>query len=163
MYPDPHDERMPRIKYTASARDRAGVLAGQVGAARMVYALGALEIDAMTPAVERWRRSEGVGKKVNDEAFEVWLSQLKARGVVGRPEECLMGSAHQMGTCRMSGSRDRGVVDGEGKVWGCEGLWVADASVFPSASGVNPMVTNMGISEWIARGIVGGRDQEKGA
>jgi choline dehydrogenase-like flavoprotein len=33
-------------------------------------------------------------------------------------------------------------------------LYVSDASVFPSASGVNPMVTNMGISDWISRGIV---------
>jgi choline dehydrogenase-like flavoprotein len=33
-------------------------------------------------------------------------------------------------------------------------LYVADASVFPSASGVNPMITVMAISDWISRGIV---------
>lgn len=32
-------------------------------------------------------------------------------------------------------------------------MYVSDASVFPSASGVNPMVTNMAISDWISRGI----------
>jgi choline dehydrogenase-like flavoprotein len=41
-------------------------------------------------------------------------------------------------------------------VWGTEGLYVADASVFPSASGVNPMVTNMAIADWISRGVAEG-------
>ena len=44
-----------------------------------------------------------------------------------------------------------GVVDMRGKVWDTEGLYVSDASVFPSASGVNPMITNMAISDWISR------------
>ncbi len=43
-----------------------------------------------------------------------------------------------------------GVVDWSGKVWGTKGLWVADASVLPSASGANPMVTTMALAEWIA-------------
>ena len=53
----------------------------------------------------------------------------------------------------MSTRAQDGVVDPKGKVWGTENLYVADASVFPSASGVNPMVTNMAISDWISRGI----------
>lgn len=47
-----------------------------------------------------------------------------------------------------------GVVDPKGKVWRVEGLYVADASVFPSASGVNPMVTNMAVCDMISRGVV---------
>ena len=31
--------------------------------------------------------------------------------------------------------------------------YVADASVFPSASGVNPQITVMAIADWIANGI----------
>jgi len=58
-----------------------------------------------------------------------------------------------MGTSRMSTRPENGVVDPKGKVWGVENLYVSDASVFPSASGVNPMVTNMAISDWISRGI----------
>ena len=53
----------------------------------------------------------------------------------------------------MSSHSGAGVVDPKGKVWGTEGLYIADASVFPSASGVNPMVTVMAIADWIARGI----------
>lgn len=58
-----------------------------------------------------------------------------------------------MGTSKMSTRPEDGVVDPKGKVWGTEDLYVSDASVFPSASGVNPMVTNMAISDWISRGI----------
>lgn len=53
-------------------------------------------------------------------------------------------------------------MDPSGKVWGTEGLYVADASVFPSASGVNPMVTTMAISDFISRGIARDLAQEKG-
>ena len=44
-------------------------------------------------------------------------------------------------------------MDPRGQVWGTEGLYVADASVFPSASGVNPMVTTMAIADWIGKGV----------
>jgi choline dehydrogenase-like flavoprotein len=56
----------------------------------------------------------------------------------------------------MSGAPRSGVVDVRGKVWGIEGLYVADASVFPSASGVNPMITTMAFGEWIGRRVVEG-------
>jgi len=49
------------------------------------------------------------------------------------------GSAHQMGTCRMGTSPRNSVVDDHGRVWGKKNLYVADASLFPSCSGVNPM------------------------
>ncbi len=53
----------------------------------------------------------------------------------------------------MSVEQTDGVVDMQGRVWGEDGLFVADASVFPSASGVNPIITNMAIADWIARGV----------
>jgi choline dehydrogenase-like flavoprotein len=53
----------------------------------------------------------------------------------------------------MSASRDEGVVDEKGRVWDTENLYVADGSVFPSASGVNPMITIMAIADWISRGV----------
>lgn len=60
-----------------------------------------------------------------------------------------------MGTCRMSATSKSGVVDPRGKVWGVDdGLYVADASVFPSASGVNPMVSVMGLADWISSGVI---------
>ena len=46
----------------------------------------------------------------------------------------------------MGGDRKRSVVNPDNEAWDTKGLFVADASVFPSASGVNPMLTIMGIA-----------------
>jgi choline dehydrogenase-like flavoprotein len=62
-------------------------------------------------------------------------------------------ASHPMGTCRMGppDGPNRGVVDGNGKVHGVDGLYVLDGSIFPSAVGVNPQVTIMSLSSMLAR------------
>lgn len=62
-------------------------------------------------------------------------------------------SAHQMGTCRASGSRAMGVTDPTGKVWDKSNLYIADAGLFPTALGVNPMLTIMAAAKWVASHI----------
>lgn len=157
---DPTRRRI-RIAYTPSERDRRHILEGQLAGARIAFMMGAKEIDTGNPHSTRWIRPSTLDHTISSDAdahsFTDWLSSVKALGLTS-PDPMTMGSAHQMGTCRMSTSSRTGVVDSQGKVWGTEGLYVADASVFPSASGVNPMITTMGISEWIARAIA--RDVE---
>lgn len=107
-----------------------------------------------SPGVSVFKRDPSLpasGDGINDERFRAWLAEVETTGFPS-PESVFV-SAHQMGTCRMSKVEKEGVVDPKGRVWGTEGLYVADASVFPSASGVNPMVTNMAISDSISRGI----------
>jgi choline dehydrogenase-like flavoprotein len=60
-----------------------------------------------------------------------------------------MGSAHQMGSCQMGTRPSKSAVDPRGRVWGTQGLYVADASVFPTASGVNPMVRLLSVSRYL--------------
>ena len=55
-------------------------------------------------------------------------------------------SAHQMGTARMHREAAKGAVDERGRVHGYHGLYVMDGSVFPAASGVNPMLTIMALA-----------------
>jgi long-chain-alcohol oxidase len=50
-------------------------------------------------------------------------------------------SFHQMGTARMGASQDAAACDYEGALWGRRDVVVCDGSAFPSASGVNPMIT----------------------
>jgi long-chain-alcohol oxidase len=50
-------------------------------------------------------------------------------------------SFHQMGSARMGGSPETAACDGEGRLFGSPDVVVCDASAFPSASGVNPMIT----------------------
>lgn len=153
VYPDPVDPRRVRVKYTVSKRDAAGIVEGVIAASRIAHVMGATEIHTTHPGIEPWIRSD---PPLDTSEFESWLTNIRRTGI-SSPDPCTVGSAHQMGTCRMSGDEKGGVVDGNGRVYGTEGLWVADASVFPSASGVNPMVTTMGIAEWICRGVLGER------
>jgi choline dehydrogenase-like flavoprotein len=60
-----------------------------------------------------------------------------------------MSATHVFGSCRMS--REGGAVDERGKVRGVEGLYIADASVFPSPSAVNPQATIMALSDIVSR------------
>ncbi|KAL8668490.1 MAG: hypothetical protein Q9168_006883 [Polycauliona sp. 1 TL-2023] len=160
VYPDPVDGRC-KIKYTPSVFDKGHALQSILGMCKIMYVMGAEEIIVAQAGVPTFTRNpeskESVG--INDASFQAWLADLKKRGLP-HPETS-WGSAHQMGTCRMATSEENGVVDPRGEVWGAEGLYVADASVFPSASGVNPMITNMAISDMISRGVARGLTQEK--
>ncbi|KAL8916126.1 MAG: hypothetical protein Q9208_008693 [Pyrenodesmia sp. 3 TL-2023] len=155
VYPDPVDGRC-RIAYTPSAFDRRHALECLMGICKMQYVMGAEEMwlskSDILPFSRKASASEEEG--VNEPSFQEWLREIRRKGM-NQPETS-WGSAHQMGTCRMSSVEKKGVVDPSGKVWGTEGLYVADASVFPSASGVNPMITNMAISDMISRGIARG-------
>ncbi len=61
-----------------------------------------------------------------------------------------MGSAHPQGGNPMGSDPGKSVVDGDGLVHGTSNLYVCDASVFPSAIGVNPQITVMALADKIA-------------
>lgn len=154
---------VPQIDYTPSAHDRGHVLAGVLALCRILYVMGAVEIDAFIDGVapfvvDQQQQQQQRSEKEDDdtaapeERFAAWLEDVR-RAVDSGKSAIAAGSAHQMGTCRMSATEEGGVVDPRGKVWGVDGVYVADASVFPSASGVNPMVTVMAIADWIARAV----------
>ncbi|KAK0541901.1 hypothetical protein OC846_003165 [Tilletia horrida] len=84
-------------------------------------------------------------------SFVEWQNKVRARGV--DPYISGHGSAHQMASMRMSAHPRLGALDSEGRVWGAKNLWVADASALPEASGVNPMVTTMATSHYVARNV----------
>ncbi|KAH6985373.1 long chain fatty alcohol oxidase [Ilyonectria destructans] len=175
VYPDPITG-LPHIAYTASDFDRAHTLEGIIALAKICYVEGAVEIYATLPGVEPFVRGRDTTRQnkapvaagqgdvgdsdvdgdisdmdggINDPEFAAWLGRLREVG----NRDATFASAHQMGTCRMAINEYEGVVDPKGRLFEAEGLYVADASVFPSASGVNPMVTNMAIADWIAQGV----------
>lgn len=147
--PDPNDGT-PVVAYTMSPFDRKHAMIGLAATAKLCYIQGAREILPMVPNMPplQCHRSS---RDLNDTEFVAWLGKLEKADL--SPSAAVLNSAHQMGSCRMSTSQKNGVVDETGKVWGTEDLYVADASVLPSASGVNPMITVMTIADHIARGI----------
>lgn len=63
-------------------------------------------------------------------------------------------SAHQMGSCRMGVEVEKSVVRQTGETWEVESLFLADTSVFPTALGVNPMVTVQAIAYCTAQSVL---------
>jgi choline dehydrogenase-like flavoprotein len=62
-------------------------------------------------------------------------------------------SAHQMGSCRMGNDPATSVADPWGELHDTRGVWIGDASAFPTASGTNPMITNMALAHRNAQAV----------
>lgn len=167
VYPDPISGN-PRVDYTISAFDRKHILEGLIACAKIAYVSGATEFFTsyrdMRPFIRPPKKAnvdaDATDEGVNDPDFQSWVQEFRKKS----PLVAEMGtaaSAHQMGTCRMASCPKKGVVNPDGQVWGTEGLYVADASVFPSASGVNPMITNMAITDWTSRKLAKAMNRDK--
>ncbi len=73
----------------------------------------------------------------------------------GRPYgDVHFSSAHQVGSCRMADSVERGVVDAAGEVFGHPGLFVTDGAAIPSSLAVNTSLTILANAERIAAHLV---------
>lgn len=130
----------PMIDYSLHANDKARLIHGMKNTARLHAAAGAKEI--ALPHVQPTFVDATV---VNDIArFDKLIDEMRwDKG------DYTLFSAHQMGTCRMGTSYSHDVINPEGKVWGVNGVYVVDASVFPKSSGANPMVSILAISDYL--------------
>ncbi|KAI1386462.1 long-chain fatty alcohol dehydrogenase [Hypoxylon trugodes] len=143
----------PIIKYTPSAFDRKHIVQGLVAIAKLCYMQGAVELFPFVTNLPPFECLKPVEERtIEDEDFVEWLQRLNKHEM--NPAGNFFGCAHQMSTCRMSSTSADGVVDDRGRVWGTKNVYVADASVLPSASGVNPMVTIMAIADHISRWLI---------
>jgi choline dehydrogenase-like flavoprotein len=127
------------IEYAVDPYDGAHMLRALAGLTEITFAAGATSI--VTLHTDPMELTRSLASRANLDAF---ATQLQARGT--GPNRLSVFSAHQMGTCRMHRDPRFGVVDEHGWVHGIEGLLVADASVFPLSSGVNPMLTIMALA-----------------
>lgn len=132
----------PVVHYRISRYDAAHLHRALAAGAELLEAAGAREIWA--PLARCISYKPGAPR-----AREQWLGRVDGAG--WGANQLLLVTFHQMASCRMGASARSSVVDPEHRVWGVRGLYVADASVFPSASGVNPMLTIMGIAHRAAQ------------
>jgi choline dehydrogenase len=69
-------------------------------------------------------------------------------------DDMIASAYHFVGTCRMGpADDDRSVVDGQGRVHGCERLRVADASVMPTIPAANTMLATVMVAERLAAAL----------
>jgi choline dehydrogenase-like flavoprotein len=70
-----------------------------------------------------------------------------------KPGKISITSAHLMGGCGMGRDASDSVTDAWGRVHGTPWLFVADSSLFPQCSEINPYVTVMALADRVAEGI----------
>ena len=102
---------------------------------RLHHAAGARRIYGLAQGQPTWR--------VGDD-LEAFIARLKR--IPLRAGGFKLFAAHQMGTCRMGRDPQSSVADPRGQLHDVEGVWIGDASAFPTPSGTNPMITIMALA-----------------
>jgi choline dehydrogenase-like flavoprotein len=132
----------PMVKYAVSAWDREHILHGLRQGTRIHLAAGAERVISLQNKPTDLRRSRQ--EPVSAEQLRAFDRLIEQRGL--GPNRIVLFSAHQMGTCRMGADPRSSVTDEHQQVHGIKGLFVCDGSVFPTACGVNPMLSIMALA-----------------
>lgn len=131
----------PVVKYTISPKVMGALYDSMIATAKILFASGARRVHA--PA--------GVKFFIED-TEQGDLQKLMSRDRL-KTGTISLASAHVMGGARMGRSAADSVTDGLGHVHGVPWLRVADASLFPRCSEVNPYITIMALADRIAQDI----------
>jgi len=129
-----------RATYRLSREDARRLTFGIARAAETHFAAGASEV---YPNIGR------VGTLREDRLAEFEAAAFE-------PSELRLEAFHPMGTARIAADPSEGVCAADGSVNGTADLYVADASLFPTSVGVNPMMTVIAFAKNVARQVAGG-------
>ncbi|HEX9864745.1 MAG TPA: GMC family oxidoreductase, partial [Acidimicrobiia bacterium] len=121
----------PVWKYRISRFDQGHVRVGVRRAAEMLAESGAKEVITSSIRAVRWVPASG--------SLETFMEDADAIGY--GPNRTSYFSFHQMGSARMGSDPATAVVDVNNETHDTGGLYVMDGSCFPTASGVNPMLS----------------------
>jgi choline dehydrogenase-like flavoprotein len=113
--------------------------------ARLHQAAGAAKVLTLHGERTEWSRGDD---------FDAFVDRVGSASYAAG--DVAIFSAHQLGSCRMGSDPETSVADGRGELHDTTGVWIGDASAFPSASGVNPMITIMGLAHRTASAITAG-------
>jgi long-chain-alcohol oxidase len=78
------------------------------------------------------------------DAHRAWAEATRRAGLGGGRANLF--SYHQMGSCRIGTDPAASAVGPDHQAHEVQGLYVADASLFPTASGVNPMLSVLALA-----------------
>ncbi len=126
-----------RASYDLTRDDAARVTFGIARAAEVHFAAGATEVYPNVARVKVLRPGD--------------LASFEATRF--KPAELRLEGFHPMGTARIAADPRQSACAPDGSLHGTAGLYVADASLFPTALGVNPMMTVIAFAKQIAREV----------
>jgi choline dehydrogenase-like flavoprotein len=132
-----------RASYKLTGEDAGKLAFGIARAAEVHFAAGASEV---YPNIAR------VGVLEPGDLPEFEATRFK-------PSELRLEAFHPMGTARIAADEREGACAIDGSVHGTRDLYVADASLFPTSVGVNPMMTIIAFAKQVARGLAERSDQ----
>ncbi len=139
----------PVIEYRAGALEQRLLQRGIVEGTRVQLAAGAEKVLTLHTDRLGWFERRPSTTQADIDAF---CAEVGRRPLTGR--HSLLFSAHQMGSLPLGSDPRRSACDPDGHLRGVANVFVADSSIFPGASGVNPMITTMGLAHLVAKGVV---------
>lgn len=132
----------PVIHYALTEATIAAMVKATRAATQIFFAAGALAVHAPSARPTLIDRNENANL---DE-------RIHARHF--KPGTVSVSAAHLMGGCRMGIDRAESVTTPHGQVHGHEWLYVADASLFPTALEINPYLTVMALADHVADAVM---------
>ncbi|MGI8407546.1 MAG: GMC oxidoreductase, partial [Actinomycetota bacterium] len=127
----------PKISYSLTAGDERRIAQGVVAAGKLLEAAGAMKLYTMQRPSIGYAPGFGGG-------HDGWADEVRSRGF--KTGNMTFFSYHQMGSARMGMNPATSAIDGDNQTHEVEDLYVMDGSAFPTASGVNPMLSIYGIA-----------------
>ncbi len=118
------------IRYRLSPTDKKHLLMGLENAIEIQFAAGAKEVYTLHAQFTKLTSPDDIPK---------------IRNLRNGPNELPLFSAHPTGTARMGGNSSYSVVGPTLEMHDYPGVYIMDGSVLPTAPGVNPMITILGV------------------
>jgi long-chain-alcohol oxidase len=134
----------PRVRWRLNRQDEDRMAAGVAAAGEVLAAAGATEVFSL-------HRQRFAFRPGSPAAHRAWAEATRQAGY--RAGRATLASYHQMGSCRMGTDPATSAVGPDQQSHEVKSLYVADSSVFPTAVGVNPMLTIMGLAHRAAAGV----------
>jgi len=133
----------PIVEYKVSAYDRKHLFHGLCQGSRIHLAAGAETVISLQNK-PTYLEKPSADQAIRRRQLREFDRKVKQHGLGAN--RIVMFTAHQMGTCRMGVDPNTSVIDGNHQVHDVKGLFVCDSSVFPTACGVNPMLSIMALA-----------------
>ncbi len=131
----------PQLHYKFHERSINSLIQASRASAKIFFAGGAEQVHA--PGMEQFLMTK-------DQADHVDQIIQRKHFQLGKVS---IAAAHLMGGCRMGEDPNTSVTNSWGRLHGFEDCYVADASLFPDALGINPYLTIMALADRVAEGI----------